>query len=226
MSKPRAAISWSGGKDCCTALLRSGDDLDVVAMLTMFGEDGERSRSHGLRPDVIAAHAARLGMESLSTRCSWDSYTDQYVRLLGQLAEREVTHVVFGDIMGDAHRAWNLQVCAHHGLTPVMPLWGQPTAGLAREFIACGGDAMLVTVRPPLLDESWLGVRLTGEALTRIEELGVDPCGEFGEYHTVVTDCPRFSSPMGLIPGQHVFRGGCWAMDFSLACDSLGAPPA
>lgn len=217
MSRARAAISWSGGKDCCTALLRAGDECDVVAMLTMFGEDGERSRSHGLRPDVIAAHADRLGVESLTARGSWDAYTDRYVTLLGELASRDVTHVIFGDIMGDAHRAWNQQVCAHHGLTPVMPLWGQSTADLAREFIARGGDARLVTVRPPLLDESWLGTRLTDDVLTQIERLGVDPCGELGEYHTVVTDCPRFSSPLGLISGHHVFRGGCWAMDFSLS---------
>jgi diphthine-ammonia ligase len=217
MSKPRAAIAWSGGKDCCTALLRSGDDLDIVAMLTMFGEDGERSRSHGLRPEVIAAHAARLGMESLSTRCSWDSYTDQYGRLLGALAAREVTHVVFGDIMGDAHRAWNQEVCSRHGLTPVMPLWGEPTDGLVREFIARGGEATFVTVRPPLLDESWLGTELTEEVLGRLEGLGVDPCGELGEYHTVVTSCPRFSSRLNLVPGEHVLHGGCWAMDFVLA---------
>ena len=217
MSKPRAAVSWSGGKDCCTALLRSGEDLDVVAILTMFDEDGERSRSHGLRPEIVAAHADRLGLEPLSARCSWDSYTEQYVGLLGELRSRDVTHVVFGDIMGDAHRAWNQEVCARHGLTPVMPLWGQVTAGLAREFIACGGEAMLVTVRPPLLDESWLGTGLTEEALARIEALGVDPCGEFGEYHTVVTDCPRFSSRLDLVAGEHVLRGGCWAMDVALA---------
>jgi hypothetical protein len=38
--KPRAAISWSGGKDCCTALLRAQADYDALAMLTMFTEDG------------------------------------------------------------------------------------------------------------------------------------------------------------------------------------------
>ena len=53
--KPRAAISWSGGKDCSTALLRARDDFDVVAMITMFGDDGARSRSHGLRPQIIEA---------------------------------------------------------------------------------------------------------------------------------------------------------------------------
>ena len=125
--------------------------------------------------------------------------------------------MIFGDIMGDAHRDWNEEVCARHALTPVMPLWGQPTANLAREFLARGGEAMLVTVRPPLLDEPWLGTRLTEEVLTRIEELGVDACGEFGEYHTVVTDCPRFSSRINVVAGKHVLQGGCWAMDVALA---------
>src|SRR5919201_3991952 len=81
MVKPRAAISWSGGKDCCTALLRTHRQFDLVATLTMFSEDGERSRSHGLRPDIIAAHAQLLGVTSLTGRCSWTTYTDEYVRM-------------------------------------------------------------------------------------------------------------------------------------------------
>lgn len=212
----KAAISWSGGKDCCLALLRAWPDFDIVAMITMFSEDGERSRSHGLRPAVVAAHAARLGLEELSARCSWDTYTDEYVATLARLPERGVTHVVFGDIMGDGHREWNERVCRAHGLTPVMPLWAQPTSQLVREFIALGGEARLVTVRTPLLDRSWLGLTLSEETVQRLESLGVDPCGEFGEYHTVVTNCPRFSSPLALVTGESVRRGDCWALDLSV----------
>ena len=149
MTKPKAAISWSGGKDCCLALLRAWHHFDIVAMVTMFNEDGERSRSHGLRPALIAAHAARLGLEELSARCSWDTYTDEFISTLARLPERGITHVVFGDIAGDGHREWNERVCRAHGLTPVMPLWAQPTAQLVREFIALGGKARLVTVRTP-----------------------------------------------------------------------------
>ena len=46
--KPRAVISWSGGKDSLAALAAVRDRLDVVAALTMFDESGARSRSHGL----------------------------------------------------------------------------------------------------------------------------------------------------------------------------------
>jgi uncharacterized protein (TIGR00290 family) len=194
-------------------MLRAWDSVDFVAMLTMFGEDGQRSRSHGLRPDVVAAQANRLGLEQLSACCSWSTYTDQYVALLAQLPARGITHVVFGDIAGDAHRAWNERVCAAHGLTPVMPLWGLATADLVRDFIAAGGEALIVTARPPVLDESWLGAGINERTVARLERLGVDPCGELGEYHTVVTNCARFSSPLTLLAGERVLSGGCWALD-------------
>jgi uncharacterized protein (TIGR00290 family) len=122
---------------------------------------------------------------------------------------------VFGDIAGDGHREWNERVCRAHGLTPVMPLWGQPTGQLVREFIALGGEARFVTVRAPL-DRSWLGLTLTEETVRRLEAIGADPCGEFGEYHTIVTNCPRFSSPLTVVTGESVLRGDCWALDVSL----------
>ena len=215
MTRPKAAISWSGGKDCCLALLRAEDDADIVAMVTMFDEDGGRSRSHGLRPPLIAAHADRLGLETFSARCSWDTYTDQFLATLARLPARGITHVVFGDIMGDGHREWNERVCRAHGLTPIMPLWTQPTSALVREFIARGGEARLVTVRAPL-DRSWLGLELTEETVRRLEGIGVDPCGELGEYHTVVANCPRFSAPLPIATGETVLRGECWAVDVVL----------
>ena len=213
MTKPKAAISWSGGKDCCLAMLRAWNSFHIVAMVTMFNEDGGRSRSHGLRPAILAAHAARLELEEFSARCSWDTYTDEYMATLSRLATRGITHVVFGDIMGDGHREWNERVCQAHGLTAIMPLWAQPTDQLVREFIALRGEARLVTVREPLLDRSWLGLTLTEETVRHLESIGVDPCGEFGEYHTIVTNCPRFSSPLTVVTGESVRRGDCWALD-------------
>ena len=65
-SRPRAAISWSGGKDSCAALVRARASYDVVAMVTMFDESGLRSRSHGLRPEVLTAQADRLGLRRVT----------------------------------------------------------------------------------------------------------------------------------------------------------------
>ena len=84
MTRARAAVSWSGGKDCCLAFLRAQGDFDLVALVTMFGEDGSRSRSHGLTPAVIAAQADRLGLPVNVGRCSWPTYTGQYLALLAR----------------------------------------------------------------------------------------------------------------------------------------------
>jgi diphthamide synthase (EF-2-diphthine--ammonia ligase) len=46
---------------------------------------------------------------------------------------------------------------------------------------------------------------------------GVDPCGEHGEYHTVVVDGPLFSSPLPITIGQRICQDGCWAVDVELA---------
>ena len=211
--RPRAAISWSGGKDCCTALLRTHRDYDVVAMLTMFNEEGERSRSHGLRPDVIEAHARRLGIRSLTGRCSWPTYTEEYSRLLSSAAALGITHVIFGDIMGDAHRAWDERVCAAVGLTPVLPIWGESTRVLVEEFIASGSTAVIVTARAAQLDESWLGRSITLDAVRELETLGVDPCGEYGEYHTLVTSTPLFNAPLQFSFGSREMHSDCWTLD-------------
>lgn len=223
MVRPRAAISWSGGKDCCTALLRVHRDFDIVAMLTMFAEDGERSRSHGLRPDIIAAHARRLGVTSLSGRCSWTTYTEEYGRLLSSAAALGVTHVIFGDIMGEAHRAWDERVCAAAGLTPVLPLWGESTRTLVEEFIGSGSTAVIVTARAAHLDESWLGRTITLDAVRELEALGVDPCGEYGEYHTLVTGTPLFNAPLALSLGAREMHSECWALDVH-AGDAIERP--
>jgi len=220
---PRAAISWSGGKDCCQALFRASAAFDVVVMVTMFDDAGARSRSHGLRPEVLDAQAERLGLPRLSGRCSWESYTDEYVQVLGRARALGVTHVIFGDIMFDAHRAWNEDVCLRSGLTPVLPIWGESTAALAREFVAAGGIARLITVRSPL-DASWLGRTMTNDAIVALEDLGADPCGENGEFHTVVTNCPGFSRPLELVSTEVVQRADCWALDVHVSDEPK--PPA
>jgi len=213
MSIPRAAISWSGGKDSCAALARVRSSFDVVAMVTMFDEEAARSRSHGLRPEILAAQADRLRLRQVVGRCTWDTYDRQFSNALGTLAADGITHVVFGDILFDEHRQWAERMCEPHGLVAVEPLFGCSTTQLFHEWIAGRGEARIVTARCQFFDETWLGRPLRSELLPEFERLGVDPCGERGEYHTVVTDSFLFASPVRLSHNGHVQRSGCWALD-------------
>lgn len=213
--KSRAAISWSGGKDSYLALHRSRHSFDVVGMITMFDDAGARSRSHGLRPEIIAAQAQRLGLPIFTGRGSWTTYEAGYCTALAQAHTLGITHVIFGDIMYASNREFPERVCAVSGLTPVEPLWEEPTADLYREFVATGADARIVTVRADVLDASWLGRRLTLDLLPELTAAQIDPCGEHGEYHTVVVNAPLFSSPIQFEFGEQVEHGGCRAIDIA-----------
>jgi diphthine-ammonia ligase len=222
---PRAAISWSGGKDSYLALHRSQRSFQVVALITMFGEDGERSRSHGLRPIVLEQQAARLGLPLFAGRGSWARYEAAYRETLARVRALDITHVVFGDIMYDSNREFPERVCAAEQLTAMEPLWGEPTDSLYREFVATGADARIVTVREGILGPEWLGRRLTDDLLPSLIAAGVDPCGEHGEYHTVVVDAPLFSAPLDVARGKEVLQSGCWALDFTVRDGGARVPP-
>jgi diphthine-ammonia ligase len=215
-AKPKAAISWSGGKDSCAALARARASFDVVAMVTMFDEAAARSRSHGLRPEVLAAQAERLGVRPVTGRCTWETYTDEYSAALAALEAEGITHVIFGDILFEEHRRWAEDICSPHGITAVEPLWGSSTDALFEEWIASGAEAIIVTARAEFLDQTWLGRRLERKLLPEFARLGVDPCGERGEYHTVVTNTPLFDRPLQLRSCGHVQHSGCWAMDMAV----------
>lgn len=211
--RPRAAISWSGGKDSLAALAAVRDRLDVVTALTMFDEAGERSRSHGLRVALVEAQASRLGLRSVIARCGWETYDSAFRDALLTLARDGVTHVVFGDLVFPEHRQWAEARCAEAGVEAVEPLWGRSTTDLFDAFTASGARALLVTIREPWLDQSWLGRPLEAAMKAAFAERGIDPCGENGEYHTAVIDSPLFSSPIAVEHGTRVRRGNCVALD-------------
>ena len=212
-TRPRAAVSWSGGKDSLAAVAATRDGFDFVCALTMFDESGSRSRSHGLRPELIAAQAARLGLRSVTARCGWSTYNDAFTDAVRALARDGITHVIFGDLVYPEHREWAEARCADVGLTAVEPLFGISTSTLFDAFVASGAQALMVTVREPWLDRSWLGRPLSAGMKDVFAARGIDPCGERGEYHTAVVDSPLFSHPVTVTCGEIVRRGECVAMD-------------
>jgi uncharacterized protein (TIGR00290 family) len=191
-----AAVSWSGGKDCCLAMHRArAAGLDIGRLIAMFDESGERTRSHAIPRAVMQAQADALGRELVAPSASWGDYEQVFVEALVALKARGVTDMVFGDIDLAPHREWEEKVCAAAGMTPHLPLWREDRRALADEILDLGYRALVVCT-----DDRWLGPGFCGRAYDRafIEGLppGVDPCGENGEFHTFVTDGPLFRSPV------------------------------
>ncbi len=216
MSRSKAAVSWSGGKDSYLALHRAADAFDIQALFTMFTEDGTRSRSHGLRPEVLARQASLLGLPLVSGRGTWKTYEDEFKRVLRALAANSFSHVIFGDIFPDEHLMWVERVCAECSLQAIEPLWGESTTVLLREFLETDACAQIVATKAALLDQKWLGRSLSEEMIPTFESLGVDACGERGEYHTLVFASPRMRSPLQVHESGRLMHDGYWMLDLEL----------
>ena len=59
------------------------------------------------------------------------------------------------------------------------------------EYFKIDLQFMIIGIRDEELDSRWLGEIVTRqnfeEFLTDVLSRGIDPCGEYGEYHTLVT---------------------------------------
>jgi uncharacterized protein (TIGR00290 family) len=212
-----AFCSWSGGKDSCLALyraIRSG--MRPRMLLTMMSETGERSRGHGLATDVLLRQSASLGIPLTMRSASWDDYERVFVDALAELRASGIGHAVFGDIDLEGHLEWTRRVCMTAGMNAVHPLWKADRVSLVDEFLRRGFEATIVAVKDKSLGPEILGRRLTAKLVDEFRELGIDPSGEAGEYHTVVTGGPLFSEPLNLVNKGVVQRDGYWFLD--VAC--------
>ncbi|GGO33747.1 adenine nucleotide alpha hydrolase [Deinococcus humi] len=194
--------SWSGGKDSALAFYRTRRAGGVpLAIVNVLDETGQRSRSHGLRPEILEAQAAALGVPLRTARASWASYEAEFTTLLAGAVVDGATAAVFGDIDLAAHRDWEEKVCRAAGLRASLPLWLEPRRALVDELLGLGFRALIVAVKEDALPARLLGRTLDAGVVAEIESLGADACGENGEYHTVLVDGPDFARPLNLVPG-------------------------
>lgn len=206
--------SWSGGKDSALAFHRAVKmGLRPVALLTMFKEDGARSRSHGLRPEILAEQARALGLPLIQGQATWEDYEAVFIAKLREAKALGAATAVFGDIDLQPHRDWEEMVCAAAGLAPLLPLWLEPRRALVDELLREGFQARLVAVREGRLPMEFLGRTLDLPLVDAIERHGCDACGEGGEYHSVVVDGPGFTFPLDLIPGGTTKAQDVWSLD-------------
>ena len=189
-----ALVSWSGGKDSCLAMWRARQSgMPITRLITAMDESGSSSRSHGVPPELIAAQADALGTEIRFYDTSWKTYEEKFISVLKEAHEDGIRHAVFGDIDLVAHREWEEKVCSQAGLKANLPLWDEPRIRLVDEFLSLGFKAIVVCVNGNYLSEDFCGREFDAAFLSDLP-VGVDACGENGEFHTFVYDGPMFSS--------------------------------
>ena len=213
MSRPKAWISWSTGKDSAWALhtVRERGDVEVVALLTTVNTAHARVAMHGVRESLLEAQSEALGLPlvkvPIPSPCPNAVYEQAMAEAIGRARQEGITHIVFGDLFLEDIRKYREEKLASTGITPLFPIWGLDTLRLAREMVAAGLCAVITCVDPKKLERAFAGRTFDAELLGQLPG-GVDPCGENGEFHTYAFEGPMFQKPIAVEVGEIVERDG------------------
>ena len=211
--RKKTLLSWSSGKDSAWALhlLRQRTDIEVVGLFTTVNAEFQRVAMHAVRLELLKLQAEAVGLplETLNIPypCSNLQYESVMKEFVDTSRERGIHCMAFGDLFLQDIRAYREANLKDTGITPLFPLWEIPTDRLARQMISEGLRAYLTCIDPKKLPARFAGREFGPSLLDELPE-SVDPCGEYGEFHTFAVDGPMFQSPVEVILGEVVERDG------------------
>lgn len=223
---PKALVSWSGGKDSFFASLKAKEaGYTPAVLLNVLNEEGQISRSHGIPAPILQAQARSLNLPIHLLASSWKDYELKFTEALKTLKDQYyLSHAVFGDIDLEDHRLWEEKVCYNAGLTAVLPLWQKDRKELVLQMLASGVKTIIVSCNETM-GERFIGEMLTPALIEELESLGIDPCGETGEYHTLVIDGPSFSFPLDIMVKRKLHHDQYWFSDLALVNNTKKLSP-
>lgn len=214
-------LFWSGGKDSAMAFYefiinQRYNRHRVKSLLTTFTEGYNRVSGHGVRRSVIEKQINYIKTELdfhpnyISKRSNWSEYISVIENSLSIHKRNELTVAASGDIFLEKQRMATIKKI---GLKGSFPLMFKKTREQAIRSLDLGFKSYVVCVDSTVLDQSCVGRIYNREFIEHLP-LGVDPCGENGEFHTLVFDGPIFERPLKLKRGRIVFRESFYFADF------------
>jgi diphthine-ammonia ligase len=221
-----AFVSWSGGKDCCQAAYKAVQEgYQIAGLLNMVTNDKRRSCSHGISTRWIRMQAEAMGLNLIQKPTTSRNYEAVYTSEIARLKNSGVNYGIFGDIDFEPHLEWITRICAGAKIMPIMPLWQLHQEDIAQNFIDLGFEAVVVATQAELLGEEWLGRKFDTSFLKDISAFNdeISPCGEAGEFHTLVVDGPLFKKRIEIKNARKEQRNNHWYLKIS-KCELLEKP--
>lgn len=200
--KQKVALAWSGGKDAALTyqFLLEKENLSVERLFTTINHSSQKVTMHSVPVSLLRQQAAAMQLPLDEIAVNEGDFQDYENRLLDyyrELKKEGVDAIAYGDIFLEDLKDYKQKQIEKAGLTAAFPLWKEDTRQLMQQFLDCGLGALICTLDTGKLDFDFLGKPLSEEMLQNLPE-DVDPCGENGEFHTLVYEAPFFSRSLKL----------------------------
>ena len=205
--------SWSGGKDSCLACYKAMQQgYKVTSLLNFISRESRRGCFHGLDGELLNFQAGLIGIPLVQEAVSPDmqKYEEEFKAAVGKFIDRGVNAMVFGDIYLLEHQSWVERVCGELKITAIEPLWNNSPRRIIEEFLGLGFEAVIVSCKADVMGKEFIGRQIDKELITELEEKNICPCGEKGEFHTLVVDGPIFKKRIEILEAQPIIKESFW----------------
>ncbi len=186
--RKKAVFNWSGGKDSALALHKvlSGNEFEVVSLLTTISGETKRSSIHAIPVDILSQQAKSIGIPLYMVSYAKDpgNYDDKMSEAVRHFQKLGVTHFIFGDIFLSDVRAYRESKLTPLGIEVVEPLWDKTSHEVMDDFLHSGIKTKIIVTQADKLDHTFIGKELDRN-LVNMFPTSIDVCGENGEYHTL-----------------------------------------
>ena len=212
----RVAALFSGGKDSTyTAHVAAQRGWDVSQLISILPEDRDSMLFHVPNVHMTSLLAEAMALPLL-TESATTGESGELDALRRAFRRYDGDGIVVGAIASDYQYERVNRIADETGLRVFAPLWRHDPRRLVRDYLAAGFEIVFSSVSAEGFDASWLGRRWderTIEDLLRLEaERGIHPCGEGGEFETLVLDAPLFRRRVEVLRAEPQWTGnaGVW----------------
>jgi len=209
----KTLLSWSSGKDSAWALhlLKQDPEIKLAGLFTTINQQFGRVAMHGVRFELLKQQAEAAGLPlqviEIPYPCSNEDYANAMSDFVEKCKQDGIECFAFGDLFLEDIRQYREERLEGTGIEPVFPLWQIPTKDLSQKMIDSGLKAVITCLDPRKLDASFGGREYSAALISDLPE-NIDPCGEYGEFHTFAYNGPMFNHPVNLTVGETIERDG------------------
>ncbi|KAB2823908.1 ATPase [Aliivibrio finisterrensis] len=199
--KKKVIISWSSGKDSALTFIRllENPDYEVVGLYTTHVANEVPFQVTPISVVQMQADLTGLPLIAIELPTVFPANNEYQSLVVTGLKECgiEFDAVAFGDMFCNGIVEYRKSYIEAAGWECVFPLVGQSSRELAEEIISCGIKTILVTTDGTQLNNQFCGQEYTMQLLSEFP-VQIDPCGENGEFHTLVIEAPCFHGSIEL----------------------------
>lgn len=213
MDNFNAISSWSGGKDSCLACYKAmKQGYRIKYLLNFVSRESKRGCFHGIEGKLLKFQADLIGIPLAQKEVSPDmkKYEEEFKAAVTELRGGDIGTMVFGDIYLLEHESWIERVCRELKINAMEPLWGNSPENIVEEFIRIGFKAIIVSCKADVMAREFIGRQVDMDLVKELKKIGVCPCGEKGEFHTLVVDGPIFSKPIEILESKVIIKESFW----------------